>query len=366
MLRQIFLKKRPVSRSSPQRFLSTEIRSIDMRGLTKSLEISGDINKSVHDNRSICTDIVDCLSHTGFLYLQYSPISPNIIRKTMQASTWLFELPEAEKNHLAGSGIGGAEYHSYYRYMHKGGSQDNIEAYNLCNDNVHSTLELRKRYYELAGFEKEWMPTGRRNSWPQDARFRSVLLEYWRQCEYLTGVLFASVESACGMNLGTFAEKHTCNDHTLELKKYPAISQEFEGSVRIDEHADLSTFTILIQDAVGGLQIYDMREETWLDVPARPDAVLINSGDFLRDFSAGKFPSTRHRVVAAQGESSKVDRISCVFFASPDWHARVEPLLEVATAEEADCTGHVLEQQQGVAVSSPAHEPHLAGDRMPM
>lgn len=61
---------------------------------------------------------------------------------------------------------------------------------------------------------------------------------------------------------------------------------------------------------------------------------------------AGVYPSTLHRVRSADGRFER-DRRSAVFFATPNWDARVECLVPPEQARE------------------PAVEPFLVGDRMP-
>mmetsp|Transcript_29662 Transcript_29662/g.41341 ORF Transcript_29662/g.41341 Transcript_29662/m.41341 type:complete len:149 (+) Transcript_29662:163-609(+) len=147
----------------------------------------------------------------------------------------------------------------------------------------------------------------------------------------------------------------------MEIKKYPALPEGFSEAVRIEDHSDLSTLTILIQDSVGGLQAFNIENDEWIDIPALPK-VLVNSGDFLRDLSAGFIPSTRHRVVATP--ENRLDRTSCVFFVSPNWHSQIEPLCARSSSEN-------LSQESAVARTISCEnarydfEPYLAGDRMP-
>lgn len=78
-------------------------------------------------------------------------------------------------------------------------------------------------------------------------------------------------------------------------------------------HTDWGFITIISQDDVGGLQFFD--DGTWIDVPARPELLVVNAGDFLQIISGGRYKSPVHRVLAP----SERDRLSFVFFYYPNY-----------------------------------------------
>ncbi|CAJ1009168.1 putative 2OG-Fe(II) oxygenase superfamily [Leishmania naiffi] len=116
-------------------------------------------------------------------------------------------------------------------------------------------------------------------------------------------------------------------------------------TVRLDTHKDLSTITLLSQDSLGGLEVWDEEKGSYTAVPVLEDALLVNAGLFLEKWTGGLIEATPHRVRNAKGSSS---RCSIVFFALPDHDARIEPLLQ---------------QEDNPAVD--AQDSFLAGDMMP-
>ncbi|CCW70909.1 unnamed protein product [Phytomonas sp. Hart1] len=115
---------------------------------------------------------------------------------------------------------------------------------------------------------------------------------------------------------------------------------------RLDTHKDLSTITLLAQDSMGGLEVWDDAKESFVAVPVLEDALLVNAGVFLEKWSGGLIEATQHRVRNVERGRG---RCSIVFFAMPDHDARIEPLLQ---------------QDENPATDS--QEGFLAGDLMPM
>jgi isopenicillin N synthase-like dioxygenase len=91
---------------------------------------------------------------------------------------------------------------------------------------------------------------------------------------------------------------------------------EFIGS---SPHTDWGFLTLILQDPVGGLQIF--HKDEWIDVPYIPGTIVANAGDYLSLITNGKCVSPIHRVVAADRE-----RYSMVFFYYPDFDAVIPSL----------------------------------------
>ncbi|GAB5372036.1 hypothetical protein AAMO2058_001631300 [Amorphochlora amoebiformis] len=306
------------------RQIHSKIRSVDMQGLGCAEEVHNlRKDRLLHIRQALMASLRD----TGFVYLHNTNIQTKHITSTLQTANMLFDLADEEKASL------GSEECSkcYYRYTHEGGSCDTIEAFNICNDSVSSTSELRTPYFQKREYPLDLIPLGRSNTWPEMQSsepcisFRDAVKSYWAQCRKLTECILTFVEIEFGVPRGYLLQKHSRGDDSMELKKYRPLPPDFEGSVRISDHSDLSTITILIQDSIGGLQILDRGVCEWVDVDLR-DGVLINTGDFLQQITNGMLASTRHRVIATKSQSRN-SRTSVVFFATPNWDAFISPLI---------------------------------------
>jgi isopenicillin N synthase-like dioxygenase len=108
--------------------------------------------------------------------------------------------------------------------------------------------------------------------------------------------------------------------HELASVTDPAVWVESKGMRRYltgAPHTDSGFVTILAQDEVGGLQAR-ARTGHWTDVPPVADTLVVNFGQVLEQWSAGRIRATEHRVLGANAE-----RYSIPFF----YEARAEALI---------------------------------------
>jgi len=76
-------------------------------------------------------------------------------------------------------------------------------------------------------------------------------------------------------------------------------------------HTDWGFLTLILYDGVPGLQFY--HDQSWVDVPAHPNSIVVNGGDVLKLISRGRYKSPIHRVLCpAAGR-----RLSSVLFFYP-------------------------------------------------
>lgn len=85
----------------------------------------------------------------------------------------------------------------------------------------------------------------------------------------------------------------------------------------VGEHTDYGLLTILLQDAIAGLQVRG--PDGWIDAPPIDGSFVCNIGDMLERITGGAYRSTPHRVRNA----SDVGRLSFPFFFDPSWDAVV-------------------------------------------
>ena len=105
---------------------------------------------------------------------------------------------------------------------------------------------------------------------------------------------------------------------------------------RAGAHTDYGSLTILLPQAgTSGLQI--KKKNTWVDVPALEDCFVINIGDLMELWTAKRWISTLHRVVAKPNQPA---RKSLAYFHQPDWEATIKPISN--SSSEAVVSGPYL------------------------
>lgn len=177
------------------------------------------------------------------------------------------------------------------------------------------------------------------NRWPEGLdHFRDVLSDYREATATLSLTLLEGMSAGLGL-APEFLNGHFTPRHTgfTRLNYYPVddplagrddVEHQPEADLGIHHHTDAGALTVLLQDDVGGLQVYN--EGLWYDVPPVQGALVINTGDMMQVWSNDRYQAAMHRVLA----SGDVERFSIPFFYNPMAGTTVEPLPSVVSAEQ--------------------------------
>ena len=125
---------------------------------------------------------------------------------------------------------------------------------------------------------------------------------------------------------------------TLRMVHYPPTPLKTDASFRgAGAHSDYGGITLLMQDDVGGLQVWDRDCATFVDVPSIPHAFVVNLGDMVERWSNDHYHSTVHRVI---NKSNNRSRYSIPFFMIGNGDQKVDclPGLEGAGKKYVACT----------------------------
>lgn len=111
--------------------------------------------------------------------------------------------------------------------------------------------------------------------------------------------------------MSTFRLIHYPSQAVPSLREPPSRFDGDKERFSTPDHTDSGFLTLLFQDDCGGLEALSP-SGTWVEVPPRPGAIVMNLGDLLSFMSHGKLKATRHRVRAPQKS-----RLSMPFFFEP-------------------------------------------------
>ena len=159
--------------------------------------------------------------------------------------------------------------------------------------------------------------------WPDQVGFREAWVTYYAHMERLAARVMAGFAEALGLNSRYFDPFIANPISALRALHYPAMrGVALDKQQRAGAHTDYGSLTILLpQPGSRGLQVQS--GGSWVDVPAEDGAFVINIGDLMARWTADRWVSTLHRVVAIPNQPA---RQSLAFFHQPDWEAEIVPL----------------------------------------
>lgn len=163
------------------------------------------------------------------------------------------------------------------------------------------------------------MPT----PFPDLPGFRPAWEAYYAAMEALADRIMVAFAAALDLPEDYFAPLIDAPISALRALQYPAtVGQPLDRQQRAGAHTDYGSLTILLpQPHSRGLEV--RIGETWVEVPAEPGAFVINLGDLMARWTADRWVSTLHRVVARPDQPA---RRSLAFFHQPNWEAEIVPL----------------------------------------
>jgi isopenicillin N synthase-like dioxygenase len=166
--------------------------------------------------------------------------------------------------------------------------------------------------------------------------WREAVRGYYRALERVAAALMRSLARGLDLAPDYFDDSFRRGLSTLRLIRYPprdaaelatvqdaAVWVEFHGMRRYlvgAPHTDSGFVTLLAQDGVPGLQARS-RAGQWVDVPPLEGTLVVNFGQVLEQWSAGRIRATEHRVLG-----SGCERFSIPFFYEARADATIAPL----------------------------------------
>ncbi|XP_013381175.1 UPF0676 protein C1494.01-like [Lingula anatina] len=168
--------------------------------------------------------------------------------------------------------------------------------------------------------------------WPQEvASFKPALLNLNRKATSLGIRILQGLALAMGLDRHFFDGLHKGAGTRKSLTStrcnyYPEVTDEtviVPNQIRIGEHADYVTLTLLFQDDQGGLEV-QRKDGSWCPVLPVPGTIGLFVDLLLQRWTADKLKATVHRVIVPEGKCPA--RQSIAHFIVPDDDVEVKCL----------------------------------------
>ena len=273
--------------------------------------------------QSIAAAIDLACRETGFFAIVGHSIDEGLMARTRQMAVDFFALPTEEK--LRVERPPQKVSRGYNRFM------DRSLSYSLG-------LEAPPDLQEAFAFGPEgvsaddWQEGDPRsamlapNRWPERPKaFRETMIEYDVAIRALGERMLDIIAMALNVDRSYFNDKFDHQSSVARLVRYPAQKDApADGQLRAGIHTDYGTITFLRGDAVPGGTEVKTRGGEWITVETPPGGFVCNIGDALARWTNDRWVSTLHRVGNPPPAAQNVDRISLVYFHSPNHDALIE------------------------------------------
>lgn len=297
---------RDVLKTAPRDCKPSEVPVVDLSG------IYGDLDART----ALASTVREAAENTGFFYIKNHGIPDETIDAALSQAKAFFVQPEERKREISTSR---SKY--FNGWTEKYGSKISPTESRDFREGLAWRYDPRydpEPKDTVPDTIKPWI-RGEEFVWEGTAHlpgFKEDVLAYWRACLALARRMIRVFALALDLPEGYFDPLVTFPGSDGVVNFYPAARGDNAGTdadadadVGLGAHTDLQSFTLLWQDAVGGLQVL-RNDGQWIRVPPVEGTFVVNIGDFLMRLSNDRFKSTVHRVF----NRAPVDRYSMPFF----------------------------------------------------
>jgi isopenicillin N synthase-like dioxygenase len=277
------------------------------------IDISGLSSSKLADRKAVAAELRAACLDKGFFYITNHGVSERLIDDVFNEAAAFFALPVEEKAAVdkAKSKANRGYEPLWGQTLEAGAPPDLKEGYYIGPE--HRPDDPRV----LAGMFNHGP-----NQWPaQRPNFQPVMEAYRDVMIALAGRMMRGLALSLDVAEDYFA--HYCIDANslVRLLHYPPQPANAKpGQKGAGAHSDFGGITLLRQDNVGGLQVWDQASDGWIHADPVSGTYVVNLGDMIARWTNDRYRSTVHRVVNTSGKQ----RYSVPFFYTGNYAHKVE------------------------------------------
>lgn len=291
----------------PRAATRDEVPVLDLAPLTGG----GRVDELAHELHRACTG-------TGFFYVANHGVAHGVVDAVFGATRRYFALPVEERMKDRMDERYRRGFMPQGINQHPGYDPDLKESYEIGVDLPLDDPDVQAR-----------RPLHGPNRWPADKPWlRAAAEPYFEATLSLGKRLLRLFATALGERDDFFLQWCTKTMAQSRLFHYPPQrAPQNESEWGVAPHTDYGMVTLLLQDAVGGLELRKRNGE-WVGAPYIEGTFVVNLGDLFKVWTNDVYVSNPHRVVNRSGR----ERYSIPMFFNLDYDAPVQPLGSCASA----------------------------------
>ncbi|KAF7422336.1 hypothetical protein PC9H_010492 [Pleurotus ostreatus] len=271
-------------------------------------------SSSPEARRELADLIRDACVNVGFFYVSNHTIPEQVINTAIDAAKRFFALSTEEKMRLDIHAT--TNYKGYTALLAENTDPNNAgdlhEGFDIGPEGSSDPVKMDA-------------PMAGGNVWPPDEiipGFKKDVLKYYESALNLGRTLSPLFALALDLEEDFFTDKTRNSAAILRLLHYPPQeAKPADKVIGIGAHTDYECFTLLYQDASGGLQVQNA-DGRWIDAVPIPGTIVVNLGDQFARWTNDTFKSTPHRAINSSGS----ERYSIPLFFGTDYEVLLEPI----------------------------------------
>jgi isopenicillin N synthase-like dioxygenase len=258
--------------------------------------------------RAVAAALRQACLDTGFFYLANHGIAEAEFRVAHDWGLVFFELPRAEKAKYDKS-----KHPARQGWMPVGGTNPDANPDKAAD--AKETFVIAREVFP--GEPAEGGFSAGKAQWPDERLmpgFKPFIQAHIRKRIAVAQALARAFALSLDLPEDYFDAAHRYLNCSLTYNYYPPVDPETALRTQwgISPHTDYGSFTLLTQDALGGLEVRDASGE-WIDVPPRAGTFVVNIADLFQRWTNGLYKSSLHRA----SNFATGARISLPFFVIP-------------------------------------------------